>query len=75
MGGQRRLVGGEVSVGPPVDGAVREALVEALSHETEPYAGYGDPWRLAALEDGVSRAEEEPGYALSPRSTRGATRA
>jgi hypothetical protein len=75
MGGQRRLVDVEVSVDPPVDGAVREALVEALSHETEPYAGYGDPWRLAALEDGVSRAKEEPGYALSPRSTRGATRA
>ena len=68
--------GVEVSVDPPVDEALREALAEALSHQTaEAYAGYGDRWRRAALEDGVSRAEDESGYALSPRSTRGATRA
>ena len=68
--------GVEVSVDPPVDEAVRDALAEALSHESgDAYAGYRDGWRRAALEDGVSRAEDETGYALSPRSTRGATRA
>jgi hypothetical protein len=66
----------EVWVDPPVDEAVREALAEALLHETgDAYGGRADPWRRAALEEGVSRAEDEPGYALSPRSTRGATRA
>ena len=66
----------KVWVDPPVDDAVRDALAHALLHETgDAYAGYGEPWRRAALEDAVSRAEDESGYAPSPRSTRGATRA
>jgi hypothetical protein len=37
--------------------------------------GYGSAWRLSALREGVEQEELEGGYALSPRSTRGATRA
>ena len=36
---------------------------------------YTDSWRYAALREGVERDEDEAGYAPSPRSTRGATRA
>ncbi len=36
---------------------------------------YVDAWRNAALREGVERDEPEVGYAPSPRSTRGATRA
>ena len=36
---------------------------------------YADSWRTAALREGVERDEPESGYAPSPRSTRGATRA
>jgi hypothetical protein len=36
---------------------------------------YLDAWRTAALREGVERDEPEAGYAPSPRSTRGATRA
>ena len=65
-----------MSVDPPVDEAVREALVEALAGVVGVgFAGCDDAWRRCALEEGVSRADDDSDYALSPRSTRGATRA
>jgi hypothetical protein len=36
---------------------------------------YRQAWRLAALQEAAFGAEAEVGYAFSPRSTRGATRA
>jgi hypothetical protein len=71
-----RAVG--LSVDPPVEKQVYEALVAAFADSGVPAdtsPRYGDAWRLAALHEGMERDEPEPGYALSPRSTRGATRA
>jgi hypothetical protein len=65
-----------VTVDPPLDESVARALV-ALLRESPAIASAatGGAWREAALKEGVERSEGEPGYALSPRSTRGATRA
>ena len=55
----------------------RRALLAALG-EAEPgrpeHDLYGQPWRLAGLRE-ASSDEADVGYAFSPRSTRGATRA
>jgi hypothetical protein len=59
-------------VDPPLDEAVARALAALLDKKP---ASVGGAWREAALCEGVELSEQEPGYALSPRSTRGATRA
>jgi hypothetical protein len=54
------------------------ALLEDSGVSARSSSRYGDAWRLAALLEGVDsdeRAERYEGYALSPRSTLGATRA
>jgi hypothetical protein len=63
-----------VTVDPPLDESVARALA-ALVRESRATESGDDAWREAALREGVERADDEPGYALSPRSTRGATRA
>ena len=67
----------KVTVDPSLDESVARALA-ALVRESRANASAtsdGGAWREAALREGVERSEDEPGYALSPRSTRGATRA
>jgi hypothetical protein len=67
----------KVTADPPLDEPVARALA-ALVREARADASAasgGGAWREAALREGVERSEDEPGYALSPRSTRGATRA
>jgi hypothetical protein len=67
-----------LSIDPPVDEQVCEALVAMLGDVGGPALAsprYRDAWRLASLLEGIERDESEPDYALSPRSTRGATRA
>ena len=58
------------------DAAVAAALALAPVQLEPSDAGYGSPWRLAALLEAVDpeRCADER-YAPSPRSTRGATRA
>jgi hypothetical protein len=65
-----------IAVEPPLDEPVARAL-GALLRESPAAASAsgGGAWREAALREGVERPEDGPGYALSPRSTRGATRA
>ena len=66
------------SVHPPLAELVERALVALLreSRANAPGpASTGGAWRLAALLEGVERSQTESDYALSPRSTRGATRA
>ena len=48
----------------------RAALTAALRHDGDPSA-----WRSTALAEAVERDPGRDAYALSPRSTRGATRA
>ena len=64
----------------PADAAEHEVLAAAMAQcaidaadGTQPNRS---PWSTAALSEGVARdPREDDGYALSPRSTRGATRA
>ena len=66
------------SVHPPLAELVERALVALLrkARANAPgHASSGGAWRLAALLEGVERSQTESDYALSPRSTRGATRA
>jgi hypothetical protein len=68
----------ELSVVPSIDDSVRRALETALGAagiRTMRSPQYTEAWRSAALREGVERDEPEAGYAPSPRSTRGATRA
>jgi hypothetical protein len=63
---------------PPLDAAVRQALLAAFEEAGERTSGpsvYEDRWRRAALSEAVEGDQLEVGYALSPRSTLGATRA
>ena len=65
---------------PTLDPALERALGEALSDDADDQGAspYSSPWRLTGLHEGVERDEgegEPGGYAFSPRSTRGATRA
>jgi hypothetical protein len=56
----------------------QRALVAALEQaDLRPRgdATYRQEWRLAALQEAALGDEAEVGYAFSPRSTRGATRA
>ena len=67
----------DVDVTPPLADEEERALLVALEL-VEPLAPAREPyeqaWRVAALREGVDD-EAEVGYAFSPRSTRGATRA
>jgi hypothetical protein len=67
----------DVEVTPPLEDGERRALLAALEL-TGPSASAYDPyrqvWRAAGLRESVDD-EAEVGYAFSPRSTRGATRA
>jgi hypothetical protein len=62
----------KISVDPPLGEPVERALAELL-RDVPPHRI--EAWREAALREGVERGEPEEDYALSPRSTRGATRA
>lgn len=69
----------DLDVHPPVTSEEREALARALERsgidlDAAP-AAYEAPWRLAGLVEATTRDDEDGGYALSPRRTRGATRA
>jgi hypothetical protein len=72
----------ELALVPPAAPATRAAVLAALTAAGVDLAPepdrYQSPWRTAALTEGVDRSAPdagEPRYALSPRSTRGATRA
>ena len=62
---------------PPLDPAVAKALASLLEDVVPEPAGQSrdDPWRRAGLTEAVEDLEPPADYALSPRSTRGATRA
>jgi hypothetical protein len=65
---------------PPLDPAVERVLLAALAETgaDDDRPAYSAAWRLAAVHEGVEREEDSgdpAGYAFSPRSTRGATRA
>ena len=64
-------------VEPPLEPAVAKALASLLEGALPESAGLsGDsPWRRTALAEAVEGVEGPEDYALSPRSTRGATRA
>jgi hypothetical protein len=68
-----------IDVRPPLPDEARDALERALVEagealEEQPSA-YRSAWRRAAALEAVDVEPDEDGYALSPRSTRGATRA
>jgi hypothetical protein len=68
----------QVSIDPPVDAPMRRVLAELLRDRAAQAVGrigYDDAWRRAGLQEGVLRDDVDSDYALSPRSTRGATRA
>jgi hypothetical protein len=54
---------------------VVEAALRSPSVGAMPGPRYADPWRLAALHEGANHGAADDDYALSPRSTLGATRA
>lgn len=56
-------------------GALLRALADAGLGADETPAAYRSAWRRAAAEEAVSDEPFAEGYAPSPRSTRGATRA
>jgi hypothetical protein len=65
---------------PSLDPAVARALLDLLAEigPDDASTAYSAAWRRASLREGVDGEEssgETPGYAFSPRSTRGATRA
>ena len=64
---------------PPVREPELSALREALARAGVPLDGRRETpksvWRRAAAREAVENEHEPPVYALSPRSTRGATRA
>ena len=68
----------DIEADPPLGEPGHRALIEALKQAgaqiggTPP--GYGSAWRAAGLRE-AAEADESEDYALSPRSTRGATRA
>lgn len=68
-----------LQVVPPLPDREREALASALARAGLPLDGshpaYASPWRLAGLREAVSAELPRVAYTLSPRSTRGATRA
>jgi hypothetical protein len=68
----------ELDTTPAVDVVVRQALLGVLRQtgvDSSRASGYDDAWRRAALREAVEGDELDLAYALSPRSTLGATRA
>jgi hypothetical protein len=73
----------ELEITPPVAGAEREALRDALVDALAKAGatlelrtqGYDGGWRRTAAREAVDNEPARPGYARSPRSTRGATSA
>jgi hypothetical protein len=68
-----------IDVRPPLPDDARDALERVLAEagealEPKPVA-YQSRWRRAAALEAVNGESDEDGYAFSPRSTRGATRA
>ena len=73
-----RLAWVEIVVVPGVAAAQMRALAALLEEAgiRPPHGhGYESAWSRTALREAVERCEREEAYALSPRSTRGATRA
>ena len=68
-----------IDVRPPLPDDERDALARALADAGEPLeqqsTAYRSAWRRAAALEAVESEPDEDGYALSPRRTRGATRA
>jgi hypothetical protein len=68
-----------IDVVPPVDEALLESveplLRDALAPPAATHTSHGSAWRRAAARESVRNEPRAPLYALSPRSTRGATRA
>lgn len=52
-----------------------QALGHLVARAGERPASYGSAWRQAGVAESVDRRPEPRGYARSPRSTLGATRA
>jgi hypothetical protein len=74
----------KLGIDPPVPEVVRAAIRSALAEGGIALDGrhpvYAGPWRRAAAREAVDNQPERrrgisAGYTLSPRSTRGATRA
>jgi hypothetical protein len=68
----------EIVIVPPVAPSEARALAAAVERagiRGSDDRGYQSAWRRSALREAVERGASEDGYALSPRSTRGATRA
>lgn len=68
----------DVVVTPATGISERRALLVALERTTVRGPGaepFDSPWWRAGLREAVDGDELDPGYAFSPRSTRGATRA
>ena len=68
----------DIEAVPPLDGSGQRAVIEALERvgvrvQNAPEV-YGNAWRAAGLREGAE-TDAADDYALSPRSTRGATRA
>jgi hypothetical protein len=68
-----------IDVRPPLSAdeckALEAALAEAGVSADGPPEAYGSAWRRAAALEAVDGDSDADGYALLPRSTRGATRA
>jgi hypothetical protein len=68
-----------IEVDPPVSGAEHAVVEVALARAgvllPERPAGYLSRWRRTAAREAVENEPARASYALSPRSTRGATRA
>ena len=69
----------ELEVVPPLPPSEEQALTEALARAGLELDGlpstYASAWRHAGLAEATGNGDDGEGYALSPRSTRGATRA
>jgi hypothetical protein len=67
----------KLDVEPPLEPALAKALGSLLEGALPETAGLSrdSPWRRAGLAEAVDGVEAPEDYALSPRSTRGATRA
>jgi len=69
----------ELEVVPPLSPAEKAVLAEAVRRAASELDGEHDPyataWRRAGLAEAADGDGEQEGYARSPRSTRGATRA
>jgi hypothetical protein len=68
----------KLDVDPPLDDALLAGLEPVLRDalaRPETHPSYASAWRRAAAREAVGNESRPPAYALSPRRTRGATRA